>query len=200
MVKKLLAVATALGLLSYIGEANAYLITNALQITALDFIASPGSTSLSSNPFYASFSITYDPYVPVDRSTYGITVNSISTNTKGDFPIGFSAYNSGTAYVMIGSLRSALPIELYNFGVTPFTDSFVLTLANLNSMNPTFLELDYSTRAGGLFTTNIGSVEVSPVPLPTPLPMFGILLIMFGILGYFHKNAGSSIMQRSYTI
>ena len=169
-VKLMAMVAALMVTFAVVSQANASLVTEFVKFTATDFSFDPPFTTVE-----GSFTVTYDPTVLYDDETSGITLNSL--NIELGSPLAFSYHNHS---LQVGGLNAGV------IGVDPGTDDFNLWIwdfpmesEGLFFIYSQYLTPPYVTGSRWFsYTITVEASEVTPIPLPS-----GILLFGSGLLG-----------------
>lgn len=161
--------------------------------SATPFSSSSSATSIISNINFESFTVNYGP----------VTINAPMANNSGldSIQINESLIGSTNAF----SLLSASTFKPNPFGadfrqmfLSVFTDqsvgavslSSIQLLAILNNGYEQFLILDVfgGFRGPQLIYQSVTFSEVSAVPVPAALPLFGTSLALMGLIGWRKKR------------
>jgi len=157
-------------------------VNYSISFSSLMFPGIPGNT------VSGSFDLQFDPTLSYLDSTIGITQNSL--NVPVDSPIAFSYSPIAGGTLAIGGLENGAAF-LSSF---PFaTDDFVLTISLLN-VAPFALFVGQTFDFGNFgflnvaYQTSLSVNDVTPVPVPAALVLFGSALAGFFGFGKLRKR------------
>jgi PEP-CTERM motif len=175
------------------GPAKAALVHDLVTFSANGFEIDVGSDPAPVDPVTGSFTISFDPTLTYTDETAGITLTPGSLNIALDSALSFSynAAGSGlpTGTLVVGGLQAGAQMVQF----MPSSNDFWLFI-NTFATAPAFDQVGYSQTSvasvNNLFDTHDGSVTVTPVMTPTPVPEPSTWTMMFlgfaglGFLGY----------------
>ena len=170
-----------------VSQASSATMTDLVTFTASNFSASGGT--VPTDPVQGSFTITFDPTqsYPIAGTTTGITLNTLNIALGSALSFSYNDPTSGfpADTLVVGGIFDNPSTVQYS----PATDDFWLFINNFTSADPAFDQVGYAQVAAGnyLFYTDsasggTGSVTVTPVTAPVPLPPTA-LLFGSGLLG-----------------